>query len=309
MLFRERAALGALILAVLGANDVAFAQAAAPNQASASTTAPSSAASAPSSTDAGPAAGQPAPSDQDSAPSSAAPSEVAPPASQAAGEDDGPGFGIYFDLDAAMTFSPGEANDWAANCPSVDSGVPGVAWNPQCTGSSPLGVLSDARLGLRFDYIGVEAFGLFAGDWSKMDFSESIPGLEGSARVDIGRVGGGLGGGVRLMSSPGLFRISAGAGGGVIFRHVYSTVSSLEGANTGYQAPIFLADVNITLLHFLNIGVITMLEFSKDVAVNPDFGAIGGQVGEAFDDAIGPITVFQGTQFFIGPRVGLHIGG
>ncbi len=238
------------------------------------------------------------------------PPATAPPASQAEEPkegDDGPGFGLYVDADGAAMFSFASTHEWKDGCPAASIGT--EAWAPACSTSAPIGLMADAKLGFRFGYVGVELMGVFAGDWSRAAFDQPVPGLDIDSTMDVGRVGGGVGGGLRLMTAPGLFRISGGAGGGVLFRHVYSTISSLDGKSTGYAAPFVMGDVTITLLRFLNVGVVAMVEFSKDITLEPDFSKVAGPAAGPLEDAVGPVTVFQGPQFFIGPRVGLHFGG
>lgn len=235
---------------------------------------------------------------------------TAPPPSQAQKKnegDDGVDFGIYVDANGAAMFAFASTHDWKADCPAATVGS--ETWAPQCSTSAPIGLLADGRLGFRFGYVGIELMGVFAGDWSRASFDEAIPGLSADSTMDVGRVGGGFGGGLRFMTSPGLARISAGAAGGVLFRHVYSTISSLEGQSVGYQAPYVMGDVTATFLGFLNVGLVAMVEFAPDVTLQPDFSSIAGPAAGPIEEAIGPVTVFQGPQFFLGPRFGLHFGG
>lgn len=221
----------------------------------------------------------------------------------------GPGFGVYLDADAAGLFAFTSTHEWDADCPAVSTGTDN--WEPSCSTSAPMGLLLQGRLGLRFGHLGIEGFGLTGIDWSTAKFDEAIPGLPSSAsKMAIGRVGGGLGAGLRLMTSPGLLRVSAGAGGGVMFRHVYTSISSLDGASEGYQSPFLSFDVTVTLLSFLNVGLMGLVEFPGDVAVSPDFSEIDdGMLGAQVESEIGDVTVFSGPQFFIGPKVGFHFGG
>ncbi len=150
------------------------------------------------------------------------PPTTAPPASQAEEEkegDDGPGLGLYVDVDGAAMFAFSSSHEWKDDCPAASIGT--ESWAPECSTSAPIGVLADAKLGFRFGYLGVELMGVFAGDWSRASFDQPIPGLDADSTMDVGRVGGGVGAGLRLMTAPGMFRISGGAGGGVLFRHVY----------------------------------------------------------------------------------------
>lgn len=223
--------------------------------------------------------------------------------------DNGPGFGLYLDAEGAALFALSSTHEWSESCPAVNLGS--ESWQPECSTSAPLGALLQGRLGMRFGYLGVEGFGLAAIDWSAARFDDAIPGLPSSAStMAIGRVGGGLGAGLRLMSAPGLFRASAGAGGGIMFRHVYTSISSLDGASDGYHAPFVSFDVTLTLLGFVNLGVMGLVEFPSDVAVSPDFSGIDDAfVGAQVESEIGQVTVFSGPQFFIGPKLGIHFGG
>lgn len=221
----------------------------------------------------------------------------------------GPGVGIYLDAEGAALFALSSTHEWKDACPTVDAGT--QSWQPECTTSAPIGALLQGRLGLRWGYLGIEGFALTAIDWSQAEFNEGIPGLPSAAStMAVGRVGGGLGAGLRLMTAPGVFRASAGAGGGIMFRHVYTSISSLDGASEGYQSPFLSFDMTITLLGFLNLGVMGLVEFPGDVTVSPDFSSIDeGGLGQAVESELGRVTVFSGPQFFIGPKLGIHFGG
>jgi hypothetical protein len=72
------------------------------------------------------------------------------------------------------------------------------------------------------------------------------------------------------------------------------------------------ADITATFFKFLNVGVIGWAEFSKDVVIQPDLTGVPGIPQAALDElgaALGDVTVFQGTQFFIGPFLGITFGG
>ena len=96
-----------------------------------------------------------------------------------------------------------------------------------------------------------------------------------------------------------------------MFRHVYSSVSSANGSSTGYQAPLLLADVSLIFFNFLHVGVLGSVEFAQDVSLTPELEGLFPvpEVTTVVEEAIGPITVFQGPQFFLGPTAGFHFGG
>lgn len=237
-----------------------------------------------------------------------------PPASSAPDDKDESGGGLYIDLNLAGTHGLRSTHEWNESCPNVSE----LSWSPDCKTSAPLGVALEGRVGVRIGVVGIEGFGLAAGDWSggKLEGQEpSVPLPDFATEMAVGRIGGGVGGGLRLTTT-GLFRIAVGAGGGVMFRHVYSNVSSLDGSSQGYVAPLVRADLSFTLLKFLNLGVLGWVEFSPEVVVTPNLEAAGGiadmmlpaaQV-EALETALGDVTVFDGPQFFVGPFVGLHFG-
>jgi hypothetical protein len=96
-----------------------------------------------------------------------------------------------------------------------------------------------------------------------------------------------------------------------MLRHVFTSISSLDGSSTGYLVPMMRADVTFTFLKFLNVGVMGWVEFSKDVTVEPDLSALGlsdAEMGPILD-ALGEVTVFEGPQFFLGPFLGFTFGG
>lgn len=243
-------------------------------------------------------------------------SSSAPPPSSAEEEEeeefDG---GLYVDLNLGALFGLQSTHEWREVCPEVTD----LDWAPSCRTTPPFGLALEGRLGFRIGALGIEGFGLAAGDWSSAQLEgdePTIPLPDFATDMNVGRVGGGLGGGLRLMNS-GLFRVSVGVGGGVMFRHVYTNVSSLDGSSQGYVAPLVRADLSFTLLKFLNIGVLGWIEFSPEVIVTPNLEAAGGiadvmlpqaQV-DALEGALGDVTVFEGNQVFIGPYAGFHFGG
>lgn len=225
--------------------------------------------------------------------------------------------GLYATLAAGMTFTPGDNHEWGdgQNCPS--GSIPGTneTWSPGCSASDPLGGFVEFRLGYSFGIIGVEGFALGAADWSTGKIVDDQNLLQGTlpdflTNMQIGRAGGGFGGNVRVQSLPGPVRVSGGLGAGGMFRYVYSNLSSLEGNSEAYVAPIIRADVGVVLLNLFTIGAMGWAEFSSDVTLTPDLNAVipNPDVADAVETAIGDITVYQGTQYFLGFFVGLHMG-
>ena len=235
-------------------------------------------------------------------------------------EDEGSGGGLYFDLGGGPMFGLNSSHEWNNTCPEV--AFPGgvlPTWTPSCSTKAPIGVVAEARIGVRIGVLGIEGFGLGAGDWSSAKLGEPEPpvDLPGFATdMNIGRVGGGFGGGLRLITPPKWIRISAAGGGGIMFRHVYTNVSSLDGSSTGYTAPIVRADISLTFFKTFTLGVMGWMEFSKTVSITPDLSSAGDLAGvplppelvAAFEDALGDVTVFEGDQYFIGPYFGMHFG-
>lgn len=223
-------------------------------------------------------------------------STVAPPKAEEKKEAQ-----LYLSLTGGPMFGFGSTHQWATVCPSA----PAVGFAPGCTTTSPVGFIADLRLGVNFDGFALELFGLGAGDWTSATLeSESAA----SARMDVGRVGGGGGGGIRFLGKEAFTRFQVGGGGGVLVRHVYTSVSSLDGSSVDYVAPMVRADLGIILAGFLSVGVLGYVEFTGNVNVAPHFDALGPGA-DAIEGAVGPTTVFEGPQYFLGPVVGFQFGG
>lgn len=219
---------------------------------------------------------------------------------------------IYLAGNGVFTFGLGSSHGWKEDCPQI----PEINWQPSCRVRSPLGLAIDGRLGVRLGFVGLEGFLLLAGDWTSASFQEDLPPEldqlpSFASGMQIGRIGGSLGGGVRLMTKPAKAQISGALGGGIALRHVFTSISSLDGSSTGYTAPMMRADVTLTLFKFLNLGVMGWVEFSKEVTVEPDLSPLGLSDAdlEPILDALGEVTVFDGPQFFIGPFLGFTFGG
>lgn len=218
---------------------------------------------------------------------------------------------IYLSGNGIFAFGLNSSHEWKENCPSV----PEMSWTPDCAVTKPLGLAVEGRLGVRLGMFGLEGFLLGAADWTSARLEgEQLPiDLPVFAQgMQIGRVGGAIGGTVRIMTPPARAQISAGIGGGVMLRHVFTSVSSLDGSSKGYTAPMMRADFTFTVFKFLNLGVMGWVEFSKDVVISPDLSDAPGLPADELDpylDALGDVAVFRGSQFFIGPFGGFAFGG
>ena len=221
--------------------------------------------------------------------------------------------GLYFHLEGAALFAPtGATHSWGTDgCPSLTIPELNINWNPNCAAKAPIGGAITARLGFRYKYVGFELLGIGAGDWSSATYDEPVPGVPTIATsMQVGRVGGGPGAGLRFMTRPSTFRFSAGLGAAALFRYVFTSFSSLDGSSTNYVAPALISDVNL-MIGPLSLGVLAMVEFSKDVNVQTNLNDqifIPNQETIDVDAAFSPIRVFTGTQFFLGPVIGLHFG-
>lgn len=208
---------------------------------------------------------------------------------------------LYLSLTGGPMFGFGSTHQWASVCPSA----PAIGFAPGCTTTSPVGFIADLRLGMNFNGLALELFGLGAGDWTSATLESNGA---ASARMDVGRVGGGGGGGIRFLGKKSFTRFQIGGGGGVLVRHVYTTMSSLDGSSVDYVAPMVRADLGFILAGFLSVGVLGYVEFTGEVNVAPNFDALGPGADQ-LEAAIGPTTVFEGPQYFLGPVVGFQFGG
>jgi hypothetical protein len=232
------------------------------------------------------------------------------------GEDDG--VGLYFEFAAMGLFGMNSTHQWNDDCPRVDDPVTGQDLGVTCDTRVPIGGALGARLGIGLGVVGIEGFGMGAGDWSSARLNGlSIPGVPAYlSEMHVGRVGFALGGGLRLSTPPAGLRLSLGLGGGLVFRSIYSNVSSLDGSSSSsYTAPVVIGDVTLRLGGTLSLGVLAWVEFSDTVTIKPDLSSLsslpsaGGQnPGQQLEDAVGDVTVFQGTQVFIGPMLAFHFG-
>lgn len=221
---------------------------------------------------------------------------VAPPKAEEKKEAE-----LYLSLTGGPMFGFGSTHQWATVCPSA----PALGFAPGCTTTSPVGFVADLRLGMNFNGLALELFGLGAGDWTSASLQSAN---SATMRMDVGRVGGGGGGGIRFLGKKAFTRFQLGGGGGVLVRHVYTTMSSLDGSSVDYVAPMVRADLGFILANFLSIGVLGYVEFAGDVNVAPNFDALGPG-GDQLEATIGPTRVFEGPQYFLGPVVGFQFGG
>ena len=217
---------------------------------------------------------------------------------------------FYLDIFGAGLFGLKSTHEWNDDCPEVTDPMTGEDLALRCDARIPMGVALGVRLGLKLkDAVGFEAFAIGAGDWSKVGLEGfDVPGVPASLEsMQIDRVGGALGGGLRLSTPSTGLSISTGFGPGVAFRRVYTNVSSLDGSSTNYAAPMLLGDVSITFGESFTVGVVGWAEFSKTISVEPDLSSIPGaeEAASGFTQ-IERITVFQGPQWFIGPMLAFH---
>ncbi len=221
--------------------------------------------------------------------------------------------GLYLDIAAMALFGLKSTHEWQDHCPELSDPVSGAALNTSCDTRVPIGGALGARVGLRLGgVVGIEGFALGAGDWSRASLHGlEIPGVPSYLQdMQIGRVGGVLGGGLRLSTPPAGVRLTAGGGAGLAFRRVYTNVSSLDGSSTNYVAPAVLVDVSLMLGNTLTLGIVGWAEFSRTISVKPDLSKLVGasQTPKNPFDSLGKVTVFHGTQLFVGPIITLHSG-
>lgn len=217
---------------------------------------------------------------------------------------------LYLDIFGAGLFGLKSTHEWNHDCPEVTDPMTGEDLAIRCDARAPMGGALGVRFGLMLrGTVGFEAFAMGAGDWSKVDIEGfDVPGVPASLEsMQVGRVGGALGGGLRLSTPTTGLRLSAGFGPGVAFRRVYTNVSSLDGSSTNYAAPMLLGDMSVTIGESFTIGVLAWAEFSKTISIEPDLSGIpSAEEAAAAFTQIERVTVFQGTQWFIGPMIAFH---
>jgi hypothetical protein len=228
--------------------------------------------------------------------------------------------GFYLSGGAGFLWGVASTHAWAKDCPEILPASPEIgqllqfsSWQPSCSTTAPLGVMVEGRFGLRFKYIGLEGFLLGSGDWSSGTLGGEPP-IEipsYAQQMQIGRVGGGPGIGIRVMTPAKPVQFTVGVGGGLLARFVYTNVSSLDGSSESYLAPMARADLSFVFAKHFVLGVMGWAEFSDGVSVHPDLSMIGLTAGPGGMDllkGLEKVTVFQGTQFFLSPYLGIQFG-
>jgi len=235
--------------------------------------------------------------------------------------------GFYVNGHAGFLWGIQSTHGWNNGCPVLEvsdeakaeaaaQGVtlPFTSWAPPCSATPPLGAMMEGRIGLRFRYIGLEGFLLGSADWTSATL-EGMPPIaipDYARSMQIGRVGGGPGIGIRLMTKPAGVQLSGGVGGGFLARFVYTNVSSLDGSSVSYIAPMVRADLGLVFAKHFVLGVMGWVEFSGDVSVRPDVSMLGLNEGPSGIDldiqGLERVTVFSGNQYFLSPYFGFQFG-
>jgi hypothetical protein len=236
--------------------------------------------------------------------------------------------GMYGYLDLLGMVAPTSTHEWETNCPGTS-----------CNTTAPLGGGLALRIGYSFGAVGLELMALGGVDYSSASttlpqvadpFSSlptavpanalpsgvsSLPGgipSQLANQLSIVRVGGILGGALRLTTETKAVRFTVAGGGGVALRTIFSNVSLADGSSQSYAAPALALDAGLLFGNFLHVGAFASFDFVDRVSV--------GLVPRNFDitqlpppyDAIAQqqqsVDVFTGTQTFLGLLAGLHFG-
>jgi hypothetical protein len=227
--------------------------------------------------------------------------------------------GFYISGQGGFLWGVQSTHEWASRCPVITPASPEIGqalgftdWSPPCSTTPPLGAMIEGRFGLRFKYIGLEGFLLGSGDWSSaiLEGTPPIALPEYAQKMYVGRLGGGPGIGIRFMTKPKGVQFTGAVGGGLVARFVYSNVSSLDGTNVSYLAPIARVDFNFVFARHFIVGVMGWAEFSDRVTVRPDLSSLGLTAPNGADllNGLDRVVVFQGTQYFLSPYIGLQFG-
>jgi len=242
--------------------------------------------------------------------------------------------GIYSNLDFFGVASPGDATNYLAQaCPTEA--------NNSCKGSSPLGAGLAVRVGYSFGYLGIE--GLAMGMYDTSDGSSSFgpndilsgpyQGVARNESLRFHRYGGGGALGARFTTKHPNIRFTFGGAFGLDYKGmVYKKdatatgagqVSSTGGAITSsytsssltYTAPMLVFDVGLMLGSAtgpkFRIGALALFELVGDPVFAPsDQRTLGVSTGTQGSPAYKTpaLQMASGTQFFIGPVIGLHFG-
>lgn len=217
------------------------------------------------------------------------------------------GFGMA--MVGAITISPDSGHQWSdGQCPPPIT-INGQTFAPGCGATPPAGVSAEGRFGYMWGLFGAELYGQLATDYLNASLTQvpNIPNVPSYAtQMHIGRLGIGGGAHARFKSPPGPFRLSAGAGGGFLYRTIFSNVSSLDGSFEDYVAPVLRADVGIVIVSALTLGIMGWIEFAETVTVSPDFSSVPG--GEELEQILGSTVAYRGTQGFFGVFGGFAFG-
>ncbi len=235
--------------------------------------------------------------------------------------------GIYSNLDFFGVASPGDAtNGLAQSCPTQP-----------CQASSPLGAGLGVRVGYSFGWLGVEglALGMYDTSDGSATFGDTASGPNiGIARTEsyrFHRYGGGGALGARVTSKHPNVRFTFGAALGIEYKGmVYkrdatatgaaqkdkngaSLSSSFTSSATTYTAPMIVLDLGILLGSAtsakFHIGALAILEMVGDpVFASGDTNRTLGNGTPSPPLGTPPLQLVSGTQFFIGPVIGLHFG-
>jgi hypothetical protein len=211
---------------------------------------------------------------------------------------------VFFGVGGALTLGTTSSHEWASTCPSVT--LAGTTILGECATASPIGGAVDILLGVRGKYIGGEVFFLGAADYSSATLSlgEQFVLPEFANGTHIGRAGAGGGLGVRGFVEANMIGLSFGVGGGAIWRSVFTNLSSTGGEFEQYAAPLLRFDAEVSLLKVFQLGFLGFVEFAPDVTIRPDLTQFTGS--PELNNLLGDITVFRGTQVFLGPYIGLR---
>jgi hypothetical protein len=217
--------------------------------------------------------------------------------------------GVYGAVLFAGMFGVASTHQYGSDCPAESAGG-------SCDASAPIGGGLGLRLGYSFGTVGIEALALGALDVSqaRATLPVSIPDpivremAEQSTHV---RLGGILGLGVRALSKPRWVRFTLGGTLAYTSRRVFSTPDSYTGSSLAYSAPTLLLDGGLLLGSTpgakFYLGLFGWFEFSGDVTLQRDASALEGQASR-IPLEWRQMEVYQGTQVFVGPLLGIGFG-
>ncbi len=211
---------------------------------------------------------------------------------------------IYVGGAGVFAFGTSTTHQWAATCPSASFAGQTVA--AQCAVQSPIGGALEGQLGIRGKYIGAEGFLFGAADYSyaRLSFGDVVELPKFGDGTQIGRAGAGAGASIRGFYDPGNVGVTGAVGVGVIGRGIFTNLNLADGSFENYFASMIRFDLALSLLKFIQVGVYGWVEFAPDVTIRPDLSGLGipPEIGTVLED----ITLFRGTQVFIGPYIGFR---